>query len=150
MSLTEDLIRDEGLRLFVYDDATGQPIEKGYTLKGHPTIGVGRLLTKANGISTPVAKLLLEEDIEEAKAAARRLVPNLDSMPRPVIEGLENMAFNLGEPRLSKFVRMLGAIRILDFNTAADEALDSLWAKQVGPRATRIADLFRSAAPENY
>jgi len=53
------------------------------------------------------------------------------------------MCFNLGWPRLSRFEKMLEALKAKDFDTAATEALDSKWADQVGDRAKRIAEVFR-------
>ena len=47
--VADQLKRHEGVRLAVYDDATGKPVHAGDTLVGHPTIGVGRLLTDARG-----------------------------------------------------------------------------------------------------
>ena len=49
-------IDDEGVRLRVYDDATGEPLHPGMTLKGHPSIGYGRALD-VNGISLKESKL---------------------------------------------------------------------------------------------
>ena len=37
-------------------------------------------------------------------------------------------------------------LRYIDYEEAANQALDSLWAKQVGHRATEIAELIRKAA----
>ena len=51
---------------------------------------------------------------------------------------LANMAFNLGLPRLSKFVNFLTAVQASDWEKAADEMMDSKWANQVGERAIRL------------
>ena len=134
MKIVDDLVRDEGLRLKAYADSVGKI-----------SIGVGRNLDD-NGISKPIAMLLLYEDIEQAESDARKLVPNFEQMPEPIRRGLVNMSFNLGHSRLSSFKKMLAYIRVLEFAAAADEALDSKWARQVGVRAERIADLYRSAA----
>ena len=67
-------------------------------------------------------------------------------LPEQLQTGLLSMAFNLGGPRLQGFQKMRAAIRKGDFAQAADEALDSKWAKQVGRRADEIADGFRKAA----
>ena len=53
------------------------------------------------------------------------------------------MAFNMGQPRLSSFVKMIAAVKARDWTTAAIEALDSRWASQTGTRATKIAALLR-------
>ena len=53
------------------------------------------------------------------------------------------MCFNLGLPRLLKFKKMIIALEQGYYDQAADEALDSQWARQVGDRAQRIATAFR-------
>src|SRR5665213_2518426 len=40
-ALDAELVNDEGDKLYLYDDATGSRIVPGYTLKGHPTFGIG-------------------------------------------------------------------------------------------------------------
>ena len=37
----DELGADEGIRMLVYDDATGRPIGPGTLVRGHPTIGIG-------------------------------------------------------------------------------------------------------------
>ena len=53
-----DLISDhEGVKLKVYDDATGQELKAGDVLVGHPTIGIGRNVAKDGlGISQEEAE----------------------------------------------------------------------------------------------
>ena len=132
--LKQDLIRDEGLRLKPY-----------HCTAGKVTIGVGRNLDDV-GVSKEEAYNMLDADMQ---SVGRELDRNLDgwrTYPDGVALGLANMCFNLGWPRLSGFRKMLAALEAGDYNRAADEALDSKWAKQVGPRADRIAQLFRSEA----
>jgi len=50
------------------------------------------------------------------------------------------MAFNLGITRLLNFKKFLGALELKHYKTAAAEMMDSRWATQVGPRATRLRD----------
>ena len=64
-------------------------------------------------------------------------------MAEPRRQALISMAFNLGGPRLAGFRRMRAAIAGNDWNRAADEALDSRWARQTGRRANETAALFR-------
>ncbi|MFQ5421037.1 MAG: hypothetical protein ACE5EY_11830, partial [Anaerolineae bacterium] len=54
-----------------------------------------------------------------------------------------NMAFNLGRTRLARFGKMWAAIHIGDYALAAEEMLDSRWARQVGERAHRLAEMMR-------
>lgn len=132
--LKADLNRDEGRRLKPYLDSVGVQ-----------TIGVGRNLADV-GISDAEADFLLANDVERVKADLDRTLPGWRGMPEPVARGLANMAFNLGITRLLRFTKMVEAIKAGDYARAANEAMDSTWARQVGARATRIADLFRSAA----
>lgn len=143
--LESDLIRDEGLRLQVYDDATGKPIKPGDTLKGYPTIGVGRNLT-GKGITKDEAMYLLRDDIPETEEALDAAFPWWRGLPEPVARGMANMCFALGLAGLSRFAIMLAALERHDFQTAATECLASKWAGQVGPRAERISNLFLEGA----
>ena len=56
---------------------------------------------------------------------------------------LVDMAFNLGRTRLAGFKAMWAALERGDYHAAAVEALNSKWARQVGPRAQRIAKMIR-------
>lgn len=55
-----------------------------------------------------------------------------------VQEILVNMMFNLGRPRLSKFVNFKSALQEKDWKRAAVEGRDSLWYRQVTNRAERL------------
>ena len=55
-----------------------------------------------------------------------------------------NMTFNLGSTRLAMFKKFLAAVEARDYETAAEEMLDSKWAEQVKGRADRLADMMRS------
>ena len=56
-----------------------------------------------------------------------------------------NMAFNM-QGKLLTFVDTLAAMKRGDYAAAADGMLNSLWARQVGARATRLAAMMRSGA----
>jgi lysozyme len=132
-ALKVDLLRDEGCKLKPYVDTVGKV-----------TVGIGRNLTD-NGITLEEARHLLENDITAVIVELDRVLPWWRAMPEPKGRALANMAFNLGLPRLLKFSKMLTALECGEWDMAADEALDSNWAKQVGERAERIAIAFRSA-----
>ena len=139
--LLEELERDEGLRLRVYDDATGQPIRKGDTVIGLASVGIGRNLVDV-GISADEARAMLKADVDRAEKALDRIAPwwrNLSDNRQRV---LLNMAFNLGETRLANFKKMLAALSAGEFDRAASEMTASRWAEQVGDRAKRLATLM--------
>lgn len=56
---------------------------------------------------------------------------------------LIDMAFNLGIVGLLKFQKMLAAIACGNYEQAADECLNSRYAKITGRRAERVAEVIR-------
>ena len=125
-SLEDQLIDHEGLELKPYQ-CTADKL----------TIGVGRNI-EDRGITEDEARYLLKNDIkivEDELLEKKPVVAGLDAVRQRV---LVDMGFNLGIPTLLKFQNMWAAIEEEDFQTAADEAMDSRWAKQVGRRAERL------------
>jgi lysozyme len=129
--LMEDLELDEDVRLKPYRDSVGKL-----------TIGVGRNLDDM-GISPDEAQMLLEHDITKVERDLDRNVPWWRQMTEPRQRALLNMCFNLGWPKLAGFKQTLGYLEAGQYAEAATACLDSLWARQVGARAERIATLFR-------
>jgi len=130
LSIKEWIKKHEGLSLNIYRDSVDKI-----------TVGVGRNLSD-NGISSEEADFLLDNDIQRC---IKELLPFswfLDQ-PQPVKNALVNMCFNLGITRLLKFKKMIAALEVDDYDRAAIEALDSRWAKQVGARASDIANVIR-------
>jgi len=131
--LEAELTRDEGLRLKPYRCTAGKL-----------TIGVGRNL-EDSGISEDEAGYLLRNDIARIESELDDHLPwwrDLRSDARQRV--LANMAFNLGIGGLLKFQRMLVAAKNGNYEIAANEMLGSLWARQVGNRATRLANMMRA------
>jgi len=131
-------------RHVAYDDGSALPIKPGTHVSGHPTIGYGRLLSAGRGLSDSEAEYLLNNDLADVCAGLDRDLPWWRDLPRKPRMALADMAFNLGVPGLMQFDRMLTALRSGDYATAASEALNSLWASQVGQRAQTDAQLIRS------
>ena len=57
---------------------------------------------------------------------------------------LVEMVFQLGADGVREFDRFLAAIRSSDWGRAANEMLDSLWARETPVRAKELADLMRA------
>jgi lysozyme len=131
VQLKIDLERDEGLRTALYNDTVGKA-----------TIGIGRNLDDV-GISPAEARMLLENDISRVVKDLNNHLPWWTGLSEPRRRALANMAFNLGIGGLLGFKRMLEAMRQGAFHEAAEHALDSKWARQVGQRAGRISTLIR-------
>ena len=53
------------------------------------------------------------------------------------------MCYQMGLSGVLKFKRALAAMEIKNWEMAADEMLDSLWARQTSRRANELADLIR-------
>jgi len=125
MDLIEQLSRDEGRRPHVYTDTVGKL-----------TAGVGRNISDVP-FSDDEIDLMLSNDIARARAALAPLAwyAALDEVRQGAIE---NMAFNLGVSGLLHFPHMIAALAHQDWQTAADEMRTSMWATQVGPRASRL------------
>lgn len=109
---------------------------------GKLTIGVGRNLDD-RGLSEDEIAYLLNNDIDLVEKELDRRLPWWREMNEARQTALANMAFNLGAPRLMGFVKTLDHMRARRYDAAAREMLDSTWAKQVGARARRLADLMR-------
>jgi len=127
----EMLKRHEGLRLKPYRCS-----------ENVLTIGYGHNLEQ--GITQEQADALFFFDVADAISDLDEFFPifkkELDKKRYWV---LVNMVFNLGISRFAKFKNMIQALKEKDYNKAADEMLDSLWAKQVGNRAIELSEIMR-------
>ena len=134
--LREQLKVDEGLRLRPY-----------HCSAGYLTIGYGRNLD-AVGLSEREAEYLLENDIIASLEQVKHRGLELEKYPPAIQVALANMAFNLGAAGLLRFQNMIAALDRGDYDKAAEEALNSRWAGQVGARAERIAEQIKEAEAE--
>ena len=126
-NLKDQLVRDEELRLKPYTDSVGKL-----------TIGVGRNLTD-KGISVQEAQGLLANDIADATAELQAKLPWTATLDDVRKGAMLNMTFNMGIGGLLEFHDFLARMQRGDFSGAAGAMLDSLWARQVGTRATRLS-----------
>ena len=131
MTLRERIIRHEGYRDTPYRDSLG-----------YLTVGVGRCIDKVP-FSADEIDLMLTNDIARATHAADLLCPHLGGFRRDV---LIEMCFQLGAGGVSKFRRFLAALEGHQWGVAADEMLDSKWAKQTPARAQELAEVMRNGA----
>jgi lysozyme len=127
--LIEELKRDEGVVLTLYKCSAGKN-----------TIGVGRNVDD-RGITEDESDYLLSNDIDlcvkELEGTFSWFQTLSDTRQRVMV----NMCFNLGLSRLMGFRKFLAAMEAGEWETAGVEMLDSKWARQVGPRSTRLRDL---------
>ena len=139
--LREQLKIDEGCVYEIYNDHLG-----------YPTFGIGHLVRESdpeNGspIGTKVSEDRVadafDDDIEIVLSDCNILYPDFGDLPEEAQQIIANMMFNLGRPRLSKFVGMKRGVDAKDWNSAADEMVDSRWYRQVGARAERLVNRMR-------
>jgi len=134
--LKEQLKIDEGVKYEVYTDHLG-----------YATFGIGHLITTADKeynwpIGTKVSEERVNEvflkDVQTFIKETQKVFPDLINKPDNIQVVLVNMCFNLGAPRLNKFIKFITAINDEQWIEAAVEMMDSNWANQVGPRAIRL------------
>jgi lysozyme len=142
IKMAAELVRDEGTRLVVYDDATGEPIGPGSHVIGNPTIGTGRCLTSRNGISTAEANYLRDNDIN-VRLAQLDQRPWFVNMPADRQRAIVNMSFQMGVAGVLSFGDMIAAIQAEDWAKAADAAMASRWATETAARAARVTALLK-------
>lgn len=124
--LKKTLIRDEGERLKLYQCTAGKL-----------TIGIGRNI-EDNGISLDESSLMFNNDINSVIAGLKSSLLFFEDLSPIRQLVLANMAFNLGKTRFLGFKKFISALAAHDYQRAASEMMDSLWAKQVGERAKRL------------
>lgn len=144
--------RAEGCRLHVYRDT-----------RGIRTIGIGHSLDTGDnshivqlGLSPTDLKLgnisltqeqaddLFELDMEGMMPALRRLVPQLDLMPKVVQLILSDLIFNMGPHTLATFRNTLKSFNEGKYSEAARGLRNSLWYTQVGDRSKAIVQALRA------
>tara|TARA_R110002167_G_scaffold135459_1_gene321953 strand:- start:182 stop:643 length:462 start_codon:yes stop_codon:yes gene_type:complete len=134
--LREELKEDEGCKYEVYLDHLGLP-----------THGIGHLITEwdeeyGKEVGTPVSEERVnncfQTDVHGTIEECKKLFDKFDDLPEEVQLILCNMMFNMGRPRLSKFVKFRAAIDEEDWLECATQMENSRWHKQVTNRANRL------------
>lgn len=126
------LIRHEGCRDTPYIDSLGVQ-----------TIGIGHNLHKP--LSQGAIMRIFQDDVADAKNDCLHAFPFFADLSEARQWVLINMCFNMGLTKLLKFTKFLKAVELGEYDTAAKEMLDSLWAKQVKSRAFDLAALMRGS-----
>ncbi len=121
--------KHEGLRLKPYRCSVGKL-----------TIGYGRNLSDV-GITQAEAELLLKHNIDDVIKQAETLsfFSSLNDVRQAVIV---DMIFNMGFPRFNQFKKTIASIEQEAWQAAANEMLNSRWARQVGNRAKTLSDMM--------
>ena len=138
--LLESVKKHEGYRNKVYLDTLGKR-----------TVGVGHLCVEDfweddKEYEEKFLMTILDHDLSDAIKGANELMAENGCMDmnEKAHEIIIEMVFQLGKTGVSKFKNMWKALSGLQYSAAADQMLDSRWAKQTPNRANGMADIMRS------
>ena len=132
--LTEMLRKHEGVRDKVY-----------LCSAGYETIGVGRNISEDGlGLSDDEIDYLLSNDIKRVREELTEEYYWFAGLDEARQDAMIDISFNLGQTRLRGCVKSLEAMAREDFDTAADEFMDSKWSEQVGDRAVEVTEIIRT------
>ena len=141
VKLIEMVKKDEGFRNTLYIDT-----------EGYRTIGIGFCLDKA---PLPEAVAMywcgyVLDNIRQRLGNSLSVGQTYKALNEPRQFAICNMAYQMGVGGVQKFLNMWAALDIEDYNKAAAEALDSVWAHQTRKRAKRIAEIIRTGKFTGY
>lgn len=135
MTLEDQLVRDEGCVPYAYQDS-----------KGLWTIGVGICIDHRIGcvLTQDEISYLLQSRIKSTTATLQKNLPWFNTLDTVRQAALINATFNMGLGHLLGFHNALSLVQQGNWEAAAKEMLNSTWAKEVGPRATRLAQQIQT------
>ena len=110
---------------------------------GYLTIGVGRNIEE-RGLLDDEIDFLLDNDIEVVMNEVSVTFDWFFDLSEVRQRVVADMIFNLGLPRFKQFENMIAALEAGDWAEAANQMMDSKWAKQVGKRAERLRDMMET------
>jgi GH24 family phage-related lysozyme (muramidase) len=128
----------EGFNNKVYKDSLGKL-----------TIGYGHLITIKDNFkqdieySTDELNNLFEQDFQIAFNQADQLLAGAQ-ICEDAFGVIVEMIFQLGVGGVSKFKMMLNALRMHDYETAANQMLNSEWHRQTPKRCEELANILRN------
>ena len=140
--LRVEIENDEGCKYEVYLDHLGLP-----------TCGIGHLIKEddpehglevGTKIDEERVNELFETDIKVTIDECKLIYNDFDDLPEEAQYIIANMMFNMGRPRLSRFHKMKKAVDSSDWTEAANQMLDSKWARQVPNRANRLIERMKN------
>ena len=140
--LREELKIDEGVKYEIYLDHLSLP-----------TCGVGHLIKETDPefdleVGTKIdeerVNELFDEDIKVTLQECTYLYDDFYNLPEEAQLIIANMMFNLGRPRLSRFLKMKKHIDNRDFVSASEEMKNSKWYRQVTNRADRLVQRMKA------
>lgn len=135
MTLEQFIEIDEGFVPHAYQDS-----------EGYWTIGIGTLIDekKGGGITREEAQWLLRRRVEKLKEEIRTHQPKVRILTEAREYVIYSMCYQMGVQGVLNFRKMWTAIKSDNYEEAANQMLDSLWAKQTPHRARKYAEIMRT------
>lgn len=135
--LLQEIKKDEGFRLWPYEDSVGKKtVWYGHNLVAAP------LCPKATYLIKQAAEEQLLFDLQEAVTGARTF-PWFHKLSQTRQDVVINMIFNMGLNSFKEFKQTIRYMKEGKHEQASKEMLDSKWARQVGPRAIELSELYK-------
>lgn len=162
VKLRAQLARHEGRRLRVYRCTAGKLSigigrnldDVGIRAAEQKALGITVASVTRNGVTDAQCDALFESDIDGVERDLDRELPWWRTLSDVRQRVLLDMCFNLGigcraangrkARGLLAFINTLTLIRVGNYTAAASAMCVSLWARQVGQRATRLADMMKT------
>ena len=129
--LIDRLKVSEGFKESVYKDTLGID-----------TIGYGFAI-KDLVLSEEISEIILKEKVEALISRIENKFDWFVEMPPEVQSVIVECCYQLGLYGFNKFKKTFAHLKEKEFKHAADEMLDSLWAKQTPNRANMLAQIVR-------
>lgn len=138
-SIKDRIKEHEGFRQNVYLDTLG-----------NETVGVGHKVIKGEKVPTNIEGLLdlYDKDFDKALNNAKSIIDE-DSISPEAFGVLVEMNFQMGKKGTLGFKKMLDALKDRNYKLAAEELLDSKFAKQTPNRANTLAEVLMDAETLN-
>jgi len=130
--LKKEIRQEEGTKFEVYKDHLGNlTYGVGHLVRDYEKLELGDI------ISHKKVEKTLEIDLNLAIKDMRKFTENMN-ISEDVKEIVTHMSFQLGLPRLNKFVKFKEALKNNKYAHASLEMQDSLWYNQTSHRASRL------------
>ena len=117
---------------------------------GNETVGVGHKVIEGEEVPTTIDGLLdlYDKDFDKALNNAKSIIDE-DSISPDAFGVLVEMNFQMGKQGTLGFEKMLAALKDRNYKLAAQELLDSKFAKQTPNRAMALAEILMDAEALN-
>jgi len=142
--LKKHIILSEGFRQKLYRDTSERTGFEGK--QGKLTIGYGYNIDDL-GLPEDICMMLLDRKLAESIDTLSEKLPWTDGMDEVRRGVFIEMLYNMGWPTFSAFKGTISAAERGDYKLTSEHMLDSLWARQVGIRAERMAKMMETGTP---